>query len=60
MQKEIFYKGKLNNSQYLKKKATTILALVEKQLILESSKLTCKDSIWVLSVMSAYYDRHIK
>ena len=34
-------------------------ALVEKRLLLESAVLTRDDSVWVVSDMTACYDRHV-
>lgn len=50
---------KLNLCQYAWRKATTMAALTEKRLLLESSRLSRKDYIWLVSDMTAYYDRHI-
>lgn len=52
--------GKLNLSQYARKQSTTMSALVEKRLILESAILTRDDSVWVVSDMTACYDRHVR
>lgn len=51
---------KLNLSQYTRKQATTISALVEKRLIIESAVLTRDDCVWLVSVITACYNRHIK
>ena len=53
-------KHKLNLSQYARKQATTMSTLVEKRLILESAALTRDESVWLVSDMTACYDRHIR
>ena len=56
----VYHEKKLNESQYARKKTTVMSALVEKRLMIEQSKLTREDSMWVVSDMTACYDRHIK
>lgn len=57
---EIVEENKLNLSQYARKKATTMSALVEKRLIIDSVVLTRNDCVWIVSDMTACYDRHIR
>ena len=57
---EIVEENKLNLSQYARKKATTMSALVEKRLMLDSAVLTRDDCVWLVSDMTACYDRHIR
>ena len=57
---EIVEENKLNLSQYAIKQATTMSDLVEKRLIIESAKLTRQDYVWLVSDMTACYDRHIQ
>ena len=57
---EIVEENKLNLSQYARKQATTMSALVEKRLIIESAKLSCQNCVWLVSDMTACYDRHIR
>lgn len=51
--------GKINLCQFARAKSTTISVLVEKRLLMENSILTRKYSIWIVSDMTACYDRHI-
>ena len=57
---EIVDENKLNLAQYARKKATTMSALVEKRLILDSAVLTQDNCVWLVSDMTACYDRHIR
>ena len=43
---------KLNVSQYARQEATTMSALVEKRLMLDSAKLTRKECVWIVSEKS--------
>ena len=52
--------NKLNLSQYAWKKQTTISALVDKWLILKSSKIKRDEYLWLVSNTTAYYDHRIK
>lgn len=57
---KVIEEGIINKCQYARRKETMMNALVEKRLIIESSILTRKDPVWLVSDMSACYNRHIK
>ena len=57
---KVVYENQLNPSRYARKFTTTMNTLVEKCLVLESSMLNRDKSVWVVSDMTACYDRHIK
>ena len=56
---KVTLEGKINSCQFARDKSTTTSALVEKCFLMENSILTRKDSMWIVSDMTACYDRHI-
>ena len=50
---EVAEEDKINSAQYAKKQSTTMSALVEKRLFLESAILQRDDSVWLVSDMTA-------